>query len=87
MRILGVSQNHNASICLIEDGEIILHSENERVSGKKYHAKAYDVLDTVSDFDYLVISGFSPNKEYNKDYGEYMRSKGHKFKEINRLEK
>ena len=37
MRILGVSQNHNASICLIEDGEIILHSENERVSGKKYH--------------------------------------------------
>ena len=54
---------------MIEDGEIKLHCENERLSGRKHHAKAYDLLDTIKDsIDYLVISGFSPNKKYNQDY-------------------
>jgi len=84
MRILGISQNHNASICLIEDGEIKLHCENERLSGIKHHAKAYDLLDTIKDsIDYMVISGFSPNKKYNQDYEKYLKDKGHKFKTIN----
>jgi carbamoyltransferase len=84
MKILGVSQNHNSSICLIENGEIKLHIDNERISGKKYDSNSFEALKKIKKFDYLVVSGFSPDEKYNINYEKYLKELGHSnFKTIN----
>jgi len=84
MKILGISQHHNSSICLLENGDIKLQVDDERISGCKHHTESFSVLDKIKEnFDYLCISGFSPNSDYNINYGDFMRKKGFQFKEIN----
>ena len=69
LKILGISQHHNSSVCLIEDGDIKLHLDDERVSGIKRNTECFTALDCVNDdLDYVYVSGFSPNVDYNHNY-------------------
>ena len=84
LKILGLSQHHNSSVCLIENGDIKLHLDNERVSGIKRDRECFSALDYIhDDVDYVYVSGFSPNPDYNPDYQDYLIKKGKKFKYYN----
>lgn len=59
--ILGINRGHNASACLLKDGEIIFSIEEERLSRVKYDGSPftamYKTLEYTDKIDYLVISG------------------------------
>ena len=81
MKILGISQHHNSSVCLIEDGDIKLHLDDERVSGIKRNTECFTALDCINDeVEYVYVSGFSPNADYNHDYQDYLLRKGKNFR-------
>ncbi len=42
--IVGVNRGHNASVALIEDGDIVFHLENERLTNIKYDWYAFGAL-------------------------------------------
>jgi len=84
LKILGISQHHNSSMCLIEDGDIKLHLDDERVSGIKRNTECFTALDCIKDdLDYVCVSGFSPNPDYNHNYKDYLIKKGKNFKYYN----
>ena len=84
LKILGISQHHNSSVCLIEDGDIKLHLDDERVSGIKRNTECFTALDCIhDDLDYVYVSGFSPNADYNPNYKDYLIKKGKNFKYYN----
>lgn len=61
MNIVGVSRVHNSSVCLLKDGEIVFHLENERLSNIKYDAYPFNVLaklpEYVTHIDKIAIAG------------------------------
>jgi carbamoyltransferase len=63
--IAGISRGHNASVCLLKDGEIVLAIEEERLSRKKYdggpYASMIKILDYTDKLDYLVIAHTQPD--------------------------
>ena len=63
--IAGISRGHNASVCLLKDGEIVLSVEEERLSRKKYdggpYASIVKILDYTDKIDYLVIAHTQPD--------------------------
>lgn len=65
MWIVGLNRHHNGSVCLIKDGDIVFHIEEERLSRKKYDSMPYHSLNKVLEYtdkiDHLVISGFLDN--------------------------
>jgi|TARA_R110000796_G_scaffold1750_1_gene7167 carbamoyltransferase len=71
-------------MCLIEDGDIKLHLDDERVSGIKRNTECFTALDCIKDdLDYVCVSGFSPNPDYNHNYKDYLIKKGKNFKYYN----
>ena len=64
MNIVGVSRIHNSAATLIQDGEVIFHLENERLSNIKYDAYPFQVLSQlpnyVSKVDSIGIAGCAP---------------------------
>ena len=45
MRILGINAlNHDAAVCVIEDGEILFGAHSERYSGKKFDSELNEVM-------------------------------------------
>ena len=56
--IAGISRGHNAAVCLLKDGEIVLNIEEERLSRQKYdggpYASMIKILDFTDEIDYLV---------------------------------
>ena len=58
--IAGISRGHNASVCLLKDGEIVFSIEEERLSRKKYDGGPYSammkILEYTDKLDYLVIA-------------------------------
>jgi len=58
--IAGVTRGHNASVCLLKDGEIVFSIEEERLSRKKYDggpfAAMLKILDYTDKLDYIVIA-------------------------------
>ena len=58
--IAGITRGHNASVCLLKDGEIIFSIEEERLSRQKYDggplAAMVKILDYTDRLDYLVIA-------------------------------
>ena len=65
MNILGVSSGHDANICVLRDGEVILHVEKERLTRKRYDTGSMeDVLPelladmgmTIGDIDLVATS-------------------------------
>lgn len=60
MWIAAISRGHNASVCLLKDGEIVFSVEEERLSRHKYDggplASMIKILDYTDKIDYLVIA-------------------------------
>ena len=66
MNILGISRLHNGSVCLLQDGKITYHIEEERLNHAKYEGtpflgilKSREFIDTI---DYVACCGFEPMK-------------------------
>jgi carbamoyltransferase len=62
--IIGVNRHHNASTCLLKNGEIVFHIEEERFTKYKKDGNPYFSLRKVFEYtdkiDYLAITGFCP---------------------------
>jgi carbamoyltransferase len=58
---VGVSRVHNSAVCLLQNGEIVFHIENERLSGIKYDAFPFHTLSKLPDYvdsvDNICIAG------------------------------
>jgi carbamoyltransferase len=58
--IAGITRGHNASVCLLKDGEIVFSIEEERLSRHKYDggpfAAMLKVLEYTKKLDYIVIA-------------------------------
>ena len=58
--IAGVTRGHNASVCLLKDGEVVFSIEEERLSRHKYDggpfAAILKILDYTNKLDYIVIA-------------------------------
>lgn len=90
MIIVGVSRFHNASVCLIKDGEIIFHIDNERLSNVKYDRYPFLAMSKIKEYvdhvDIVAISGLGPMTvaEYFDDsdiYTTFIKSLGKSFYE------
>jgi carbamoyltransferase len=61
MIIVGVSRVHNAAVALLQDGELIFHLENERLSNIKYDAYTFNTLSELPKYvdkvDKICIAG------------------------------
>lgn len=65
--ILGITRGHNASVCLLKDGEIIFSIEEERLSRTKYDGSPFVAMSKVKEYtdkvDYLVVAHTQPLSE------------------------
>ena len=66
--IAGISRGHNASICLLKDGEIVFAVEEERLTRQKYDGGPYaciaKILEYTDKLDYLIIAHTQPDKSH-----------------------
>ena len=66
--IAGISRGHNASICLLKDGEIVFAVEEERLSRQKYDGGRYacmvKILEYTDKLDYLIIAHTQPDESH-----------------------
>ena len=62
-----IARGHNASVCLLKNGEIIFSIEEERITRQKYDggplAAMLKIKDYTDKLDYLVIAHTQPLKE------------------------
>ena len=62
--ILSVTRGHNGGACLLKDGEIVFHIEEERLTRHKYdggpYASLIKTLEYTNKIDYLVIAHTQP---------------------------
>lgn len=88
MIVVGVSRFHNASVCLIKDGEVLFHIDNERLSNIKYDWYPFLALSKIKDYvdhvDVVAIAGVGPlvPGEYFEDtdiYTTFIRRLGKTF--------
>jgi carbamoyltransferase len=58
--IAAITRGHNASVCLLKDGEIVFSIEEERLSRHKYdggpYASMIKILEYTDKIDYLVVA-------------------------------
>jgi len=58
--IAGIARGHNASVCLLKNGEIVFSIEEERLSRRKYDGGPYaamiKILEYTDKLDYLVVA-------------------------------
>lgn len=63
MKVLGINRGHNSSVCLLDDGEVVFHIENERLSRIKYDFFPWNLLEEVQhytdDLDFIAYVGMS----------------------------
>ena len=61
--IVGVNRGHNASVALIEDGDIVFHLENERLTNIKYDWYAFGALSQLPNYvnkvDGIAVAGLT----------------------------
>lgn len=69
MKIVGLNKGHNASTTLIDNGEIIYHLENERLSNIKYDKYPFLSTNHIKDYtkyvDKIGLSAISKKEENN----------------------
>lgn len=65
--IAAIARGHNASVCLLKNGEIVFSIEEERLSRHKYDGGPYaamlKILDYTDTLDYLVVAHTQKLKE------------------------
>jgi carbamoyltransferase len=71
MIILGINRsNHDASIALLKNNEVVLFIESERLSNIKHDDNAFQAIAEIKKYtdhiDYLILSGFNPPPKYEK---------------------
>tara|TARA_B100001094_G_scaffold53043_1_gene48547 strand:+ start:4866 stop:6689 length:1824 start_codon:yes stop_codon:yes gene_type:complete len=58
--IAGITRGHNAGLCLLKDGEVIVNLEEERLSREKYDGAPLAVMQIIKNYtdklDYLVVA-------------------------------
>ena len=86
VRNLGISRVHNSSTTLLENGEIVYHLENERLSNRKYDAFPFQCLNDLdtSNLDNICIAGvgkLTPVDCFVSDdaYSLYVKTKENKY--------
>jgi len=86
VRNLGISRVHNSSTTLLENGEIVYHLENERLSNRKYDAFPFQCLTDLdtSNLDNICIAGvgkLTPVDRFVSDdaYSLYVKTKENKY--------
>ena len=89
MITIGVNRGHNSAVCLMRDGEVLFHTEDERHSRIKYHNYPFSALRKITQYtdhyDYLCVAGLSnlikcDNSSYARDmFSEYVSSLGPTF--------
>lgn len=89
MKILGINISHHASICLLEDGKVLYHIEEDRFNKKKYWGPYWGPIDVVdleylslqllpeitNEIDYVVVSGIGEEFESNINKSLYLQLK------------
>ena len=62
--VLGITRGHNAAVCLLYNGEIVFHLEEERLTRQKYDGEPISgyikVLEFTKKIDYAVIAHTQP---------------------------
>ena len=62
--VLGITRGHNGSVCLLYNGDIVFHIEEERFTRMKYDSAPFagikKVLDYTPKVDYVVIAHTQP---------------------------
>lgn len=62
--VAGITRGHNAGVCLLYEGEIVFHVEEERLTRRKYDggplASITKILDYTDKVDYVVIAHTQP---------------------------
>tara|TARA_B110000503_G_scaffold12801_1_gene17431 strand:- start:17383 stop:19191 length:1809 start_codon:yes stop_codon:yes gene_type:complete len=65
--IAGITRGHNASVCLLKNGEIVFSLEEERLSRRKYDGGPFagmiKILEYTDKLDYLVVAHTHPLEE------------------------
>lgn len=92
MNILGVSRTHDSSTCLLQDGEIKLHIQEERLSRTKGDGvPVWGVLDInkyVQQIDYVAISGVTKAGMVDEPRGRFATFYDHLvFKSVKKIAK
>jgi len=63
MNIVAITRSHNSSLCLLKDGEVEHHIENERLSRIKYDNICFDAIyklpNYINKVDRICITGMS----------------------------
>lgn len=86
VRNLGISRVHNSSTTLLENGQIVYHLENERLSNRKYDAFPFQCLTNLdtSNLDNICIAGvgrLTPVDRFVSDdaYSLYVKTKENEY--------
>jgi carbamoyltransferase len=89
MIIIGVNRGHNSAVCLIKNGEILFHTEDERLSRIKYHKYPFSTFQKipqyVNKYDNLCVTGLTSlincdSTNYARDiFSEHLASLGPTF--------
>ena len=62
--VAGITRGHNAGVCLLYEGEIVFHVEEERLTRRKYDggplASITKILDYTDKVDYVVVAHTQP---------------------------
>ena len=63
--IISITRSHNSSLCLLQNGEVIFHIENERLSKIKYDDYCFNAITHlpkyVSKVDTIALAGMTPS--------------------------
>lgn len=68
MHILGISRQHNSSVCFLEDGNVLCHVEEERVTRNKFEDVPFHALLKLKQQFNVVPSDLCIAGFYNIDY-------------------
>ena len=62
--IISITRSHNSSLCLLQNGEVTFHIENERLSKIKYDDYCFNAISHlpkyVSKVDVIALAGMAP---------------------------
>ena len=67
MKILGINLAEHGSICMLNDGQIELYLEAERITREKYDFKVHKIFDMVSKPDAIALADCDYGKALGKN--------------------
>lgn len=81
MWILSINRSHDSSICLMENDNIVLHLQEERLTHKKYDSEVLNCLHLVKNYtDYVDVLCLSTLHNNQHDFDVYLKLIKHHYK-------